>query len=324
MAKERCTHVFMEASSHAIHQKRIAGLAFDGAIFTNITHDHLDYHQTFANYIAAKRKLFDDLPADAFALTNIDEKRGRIMVQNTRARVFAYGLQHPADFKGKFLAATIQGNELDIEGQLCWMQLPGRFNAYNVMAVYGAAVLLGEQKENVLTVLSGLKGAPGRFEPIRSAGGVTAIVDYAHTPDALKNVLETIKDLRHGGERIITVVGCGGDRDAAKRPEMGALAARLSDKVILTSDNPRSEDPEAIIEQMAEGIAISHRKKVIREPDRREAIRKAIEMALPEDIILIAGKGHETYQEINGIKHPFDDREVAYTLLQTLSGKSTE
>lgn len=309
MAEQRCTHVFMEVSSHSVVQRRIAGLHFDGGIFTNITHDHLDFHKTFANYIAAKKRFFDELPVSAFALTNGDEKRGKVMVQNTAARIRTYALQAPADYKGRFLSATIQGNELDVNGMAVWLSLPGRFNAYNGLAVYGAALELGEQPQEVLQVLSALRGAAGRFETFRRADGTTAIVDYAHTPDALKNVLETIADLRQGNERILTLVGCGGDRDTTKRPEMGAIAAKLSDKVILTSDNPRSEDPATIIDQMAEGVPISSRKKIVREVDRRTAIEKAVAMAQPGDIILIAGKGHETYQEIAGVKHSFDDRE---------------
>jgi UDP-N-acetylmuramoyl-L-alanyl-D-glutamate--2,6-diaminopimelate ligase len=308
MVTQKVTHAFMEVSSHAIVQRRIAGLHFVGGIFSNITHDHLDFHKTFDNYIAAKKRFFDDLPTSAFALTNKDERRGMVMVQNTVARIRTYALEAPADYKARFLSATVQGNALEIEGKEVWCAMPGKFNAYNTMAVYGTAIELGEPAEEVLRVLSALKGAPGRFETILSPSGITAIVDYAHTPDALQNVLETILNLRQGNERILTVVGAGGDRDTAKRPEMGAIAAKYSDKVFLTSDNPRSEDPAAIIDQMAAGVAITARKKVLREADRALAIEKALHMATAGDIVLIAGKGHETYQEINGTKHPFDDR----------------
>jgi UDP-N-acetylmuramoyl-L-alanyl-D-glutamate--2,6-diaminopimelate ligase len=308
MVQQKVTHAFMEVSSHAVVQRRIAGCVFVGAIFSNITHDHLDFHKTMANYIAAKKKFFDDLPPTAFALTNKDEKRGMVMVQNTAARIKTYALETPADYKAKFLSATVQGNELEIDHKQVWMAIPGKFNAYNAMAVYGTAIELGEQPDNVLQVLSALRGAAGRFETILGPNGITAIVDYAHTPDALENVLETIHKLRQGHERIFTVVGAGGDRDTTKRPEMGAIAAKLSDKVFLTSDNPRSEDPNAIIDQMAAGVGISARKKVLQEPDRAAAIEKALHMAAPGDIVLIAGKGHETYQEIAGVKHPFDDR----------------
>lgn len=308
MVEQGCTHAFMEVSSHAVVQRRIAGLDFNGAIFSNLTRDHLDFHKTMANYIKAKKRFFDEVGPQAFALTNLDDKHGRVMVQNTQARIKTYALEAPADYKGRFMAASVQGNELEIDGRQVWLSLPGRFNAYNGMAVYATAVELGEPADEVLRVLSTLRGAPGRFETITSANGITAVVDYAHTPDALKNVLETINDLRQGQERIFTVVGAGGDRDPGKRPEMGAMAAKLSDKVILTADNPRSEDPALIIDQMAGGVAISARKKLLREPDRRIAIEKALAMATPGDIVLIAGKGHETYQEIAGVKHPFDDR----------------
>jgi len=308
MVQQKVTHAFMEVSSHSVVQRRIAGCDFNGAIFSNISHDHLDFHKTMANYIKAKKQFFDELTPKAFAITNKDDKRGMVMVQNTAASIKTYALEAPADYKARFLSASVQGNELEVDNRQVWLAMPGRFNAYNALAVYATALELGEQPDQVLEILSALRGAPGRFETITGPTGITAIVDYAHTPDALQNVLETIRNLRQGNERIFTVVGAGGDRDTTKRPEMGAIAAKLSDKVFLTADNPRSEDPEAIIEQMAQGVAISNRKKIIREQDRRLAIEKALHMAAAGDIVLIAGKGHETYQEIAGVKHPFDDR----------------
>lgn len=310
MLKQGCTHCFMEVSSHAVVQHRIAGLTFAGALFTNITHDHLDFHKTFDNYIKAKKKFFDDLPATAFALVNADDKRGSVMMQNTVASKNTFSLQTLGTFKARLLSDSLHGLQMEVEGKEVWFKLIGRFNAYNLLGVYGAAVLLGEEPEEVLTQLSDLHTAPGRFEQIVSDQQVVGIVDYAHTPDALENVLKTIQELREGSQQIITIVGCGGNRDAAKRPIMAEIASKMSDKVILTSDNPRNEDPLDIIEQMKKGVSITNAKKTEVEPDRREAIRKACAMAKPGDIILLAGKGHETYQEIKGVKYDFDDRQV--------------
>lgn len=310
MLRQGCTHVFMEVSSHAVVQERIAGLTFAGGIFTNITHDHLDFHGTFDNYIKAKKGFFDQLPASAFALTNVDDKRGLVMLQNTNARKESYSLQTLGTFKGKIIADGLFGLEMDIDGKQVWFKLIGRFNAYNLLAVYGAAVLLGEDADEVLTVLSGLMPPPGRFEQVISPNQIVGIVDYAHTPDALQNVLETIANLRNDNEQVITIVGCGGNRDAAKRPIMAEIACKYSNRVILTSDNPRHEDPMAILEQMQAGIPPIDFKKTLTIEDRREAINRAVAMANPRDIILIAGKGHETYQEIKGVKHDFDDRQV--------------
>lgn len=315
MLEHGCTHVFMEVSSHAVVQERIAGLHFAGGIFTNITHDHLDFHGTFDNYIKAKKGFFDQLPRAAFALTNADDKRGAVMLQNTLARKESYSLQTLGTFKGKILADGLFGLEMDIDDRRVWFKLIGRFNAYNLLAVYGAAVLLGEDAEDVLTQLSGLMPPPGRFEQVISNDRVVGIVDYAHTPDALQNVLETISEFSRESElgvlpQVITVVGCGGNRDAAKRPLMAAIACKLSTRVILTSDNPRNEDPMAILEQMQAGVPPIDFKKTITIEDRREAIERAVSLAKPHDIILVAGKGHETYQEIKGVKYDFDDRLV--------------
>ena len=310
-----CTHCFMEASSHAVHQNRIAGLELDGAVFTNITHDHLDYHETFDNYIAAKKKLFDELPATAFALTNGDEKRGMVMVQNTKAHIHTYALKSPADYKGRLIANTLQGLEMEVDGLHTWFKLIGDFNAYNLMAIYGTALLLGEDKMEVLTQLSGIETAQGRFEQLISpVTRKTAIIDYAHTPDALENVLKTIAQFRDGGSQVITVLGCGGDRDRTKRPIMADLACKYSDKVVITSDNPRSEEPDAIIAEMMAGVKITDKKKVLVISDRLEAIKIAAMLASAGDIILVAGKGHENYQEIKGVKHHFDDKEVVINI----------
>ncbi|MFN3380838.1 MAG: UDP-N-acetylmuramoyl-L-alanyl-D-glutamate--2,6-diaminopimelate ligase [Runella zeae] len=309
MLRRGCTHCFMEVSSHAVVQERIAGLTFAGGIFTNITHDHLDFHKTFDNYIKAKKGFFDQLPKHAFALVNIDDRRGGVMVQNTAARKETYSLQTIASFKGKLLADSLFGLQMEIEGKEVWFKLIGKFNAYNLLGVYGAALLLGEDPEQVLLSLSAITPPPGRFEQVMSANEIVGIVDYAHTPDALQNVLETINDIREGDQQVITVVGCGGNRDAAKRPEMARIACELSSKVILTSDNPRNEDPLLILEQMQAGISPIDFKKTKTIEDRREAIRYAVSLAQPHDIILVAGKGHETYQEIKGVKHHFDDRE---------------
>jgi len=310
MVTAGCSHVFMEVSSHAIDQERIAGLNFVGAIFTNITHDHLDYHKTFENYIKVKKKYFDNLESDAFALVNADDKRGMIMLQNTKATKYTYGLKKMVDFKGKIITNSIEGLELEIDTKNVWFKLIGDFNAYNILAVYGAAILLGQESDEVLTKLSALEGAVGRFQLVLPGSRFIAIVDYAHTPDALQNVLETIAQFRTGNEQVITVVGCGGNRDRAKRPLMASIACKLSDKVVLTSDNPRDEDPMEIIKEMQAGVGPSDVRKTLVLPDREEAIKTACMMAREKDIILIAGKGHETYQEIKGLKYDFDDREV--------------
>ncbi len=311
MRDEGCDYVFMEVSSHAADQDRIAGLDFDGAIFTNITHDHLDYHGTFQNYIYAKKKFFDQLPAHAFALVNIDDKRGAVMLQNTSAKCYNYALRSLADFKARIIENTMEGLILELDNREVYSRLVGDFNAYNLLAVYGAAVLLGEERDEILTVLSNLTTAEGRFDYVRSdESGITGIVDYAHTPDALEKVLQTLEKLREGNGRIITVVGCGGDRDRTKRPIMAKMACNYSDQAILTSDNPRTESPEAILKEMEEGVPASAKMKVLIIADRRQAIRTACRLAQKGDIILVAGKGHEKYQEIMGVKYPFDDKEV--------------
>lgn len=310
MYEQGCEYVFMEVSSHAVVQHRITGLSFSGAIFSNITHDHLDYHKTFDEYIKAKKGFFDQLPTNAFALVNRDDRNGMIMLQNTKAQKHTYSLQSMADFKCKILENQLNGLLLSIDNVEVWVKLIGTFNAYNVLAVYAAAILLKQNKTNVLTALSNLNSVDGRFQYIKSPKGVIGIIDYAHTPDALKNVLETIKDLRTGAEQVITLVGCGGDRDSAKRPVMAAIACEYSNKVILTSDNPRSEDPEVILDQMQKGVNPVDVKKTLRITDRKEAIKTACSLSNAGDIILIAGKGHEKYQEINGVKQPFDDLEI--------------
>jgi UDP-N-acetylmuramoyl-L-alanyl-D-glutamate--2,6-diaminopimelate ligase len=310
MVNAGCSHVFMECSSHAVHQHRITGLVFTGALFSNITHDHLDYHKTFENYIAAKKGFFDALPASAFAITNADDKRGEVMLQNTKAKKLSYGLKSSADYKGKILENALTGlvmlvNEIEVH-----FRLIGEFNAYNLLAVYGAAVNLGIESNTALTTLSMLAGAEGRFDYVISNKQVIGIIDYAHTPDALENVLATIKKLRKGYEQVITVVGCGGDRDKTKRPIMAQTACDLSDKVILTSDNPRTEDPAQIIADMEAGLNTAAKRKYISIIDRKEAIKAAVAFAKPEDIVLVAGKGHEKYQDINGVKHDFDDKAI--------------
>jgi len=310
MVDAGCSHVFMECSSHAVHQHRITGLQFTGALFSNITHDHLDYHKTFENYIAAKKGFFDALPASAFAITNSDDKRGEVMLQNTRAKKLSYGLKSSADYKGKILENALTGLVMLVNETEVHFRLIGEFNAYNLLAVYGAAVNLGIESNTALTTLSMLAGAEGRFDYIISNKQVIGIIDYAHTPDALENVLATIKKLRKGYEQVITVVGCGGDRDKTKRPIMAQTACDLSDKVILTSDNPRTEDPALIIADMEAGLNTAAKRKYISILDRKEAIKAAVEFAKPEDIVLVAGKGHEKYQEINGVKHPFDDKAI--------------
>ncbi len=310
MVEQGCEYCFMEVSSHAIHQQRVAGLQFAGGIFTNITHDHLDYHKTFDSYLKAKKMFFDHLPKNSFALSNADDKNGKIMLQNTKAHKLMYAVRSFADFRCRILEKHFNGMLLDIDGMEMWARLIGDFNAYNLLAVYSAAYLFNQEKEEVLKHLSELQSVDGRFECIVSPEDIYAIVDYAHTPDALKNVLNTISDLRTRNEQVITVVGAGGDRDKSKRPEMAKIAATLSDKVILTSDNPRTEEPALIIEDMKVGVLPMDTKKVLAITDRKEAIKTAIMLAQPKDIILIAGKGHENYQEINGVKHHFDDREV--------------
>ena len=319
MVEEGCKYCFMEVSSHAIHQRRIAGLKFAGGIFTNITHDHLDYHKTFDNYIKAKKQFFDDIPSDAFSLVNVDDIHGEIMVQNTKSKVHHYALRTDADFKAKILENHFQGLNLILDDREIWSKLIGKFNAYNLLATYAAALLLGEEKMEVLTMLSNLNPPTGRFQYIRSENGIIGIVDYAHTPDALKNVLSTIQEIRGGNEKVITVVGCGGDRDKSKRPEMAKIAADLSDRVMLTSDNPRSEEPEAIIKDMQVGLAITQQKKSLAITDRKEAIKAAASMAEPGDIILVAGKGHETYQEIKGERFDFDDMKILTEMLNLVS-----
>lgn len=311
MVDAGCTHVFMETSSHAIHQHRIAGLKYAGGLFSNITHDHLDYHKTFDEYIRVKKSFFDGLSSDAFAISNADDKRGPVMLQNTQAHKYYYSLRTMAEFKGKILENGLTGLVMTINDQEVHFRLIGEFNAYNLLAVYGAAICLGEDKFEVLRVLSELSGAEGRFDYIISIKDkVIGIVDYAHTPDALLNVLVTIKGLRKGHEQVITVVGCGGDRDKTKRPVMGEVACEHSDRVIFTSDNPRSEDPEQILRDMEVGLNTAAKRKFIAIVDRKEAIKTAVNLAGPDDIVLIAGKGHEKYQEIKGVKHPFDDKQV--------------
>ena len=310
MVSAGCDYAFMEVSSHAVQQRRIAGLHFVGAMFTNLTHDHLDYHGTFANYLKAKKLFFDELPKEAFSLINIDDRNGKVMVQNTASSVSTYSLRKPSDFKAKIIENGLLGLHLQLDGQAFFARLRGEFNAYNLAAVYGTAKLLGADAIEVLTILSNLAGAEGRFETVFNAQKqVTGIVDYAHTPDALEKVLETIRDLKQGG-KVITVVGCGGDRDSAKRPIMAKIAAQMSQIVILTSDNPRSEDPAAIIAQMEAGIPENTSATCLSIENRQQAIKTACKLAQRGDIVLVAGKGHEKYQDIKGVKHPFDDKEI--------------
>jgi UDP-N-acetylmuramoyl-L-alanyl-D-glutamate--2,6-diaminopimelate ligase len=318
MVEEGCEYCFMEASSHALHQNRVTGVKLAGGIFTNITHDHLDYHKTFAEYIKAKKILFDILPSSGFALINRDDRQGEIMVQNTKAKVKTYALHTMADYKAKVLENGFSGLHLILDGQDVYTRLMGGFNAYNLLAVYAAAVELGLGKLEVLTQLSTLEAPEGRFQYLQTQGKITAVVDYAHTPDALKNVLGTINEFRTGNEKVITLVGCGGDRDKTKRPEMARISAELSDQVVLTSDNPRSEDPETIIAEMKLGLDPVLVRKALAITDRREAIKLACTLAQPGDIILIAGKGHEKYQEIKGEKFPFDDFQIVGENLKTL------
>jgi len=314
-----CDFVFMECSSHAIHQHRITGLQFAGALFSNITHDHLDYHQTFDEYIRVKKSWFDQLPSSAFAISNADDRRGAVMLQNTSAKKYSYSLKTMADFKGKILDNSLGGLHMTVNDIEVYFKLIGEFNAYNLLAVYGAAVCLGENKDTVLQVLSSLDGAEGRFDySISTKDKVIGIVDYAHTPDALLNVLATIKKLRQGNEKVITVVGCGGDRDRTKRPIMAEVACEYSDKVILTSDNPRSEDPLEILNEMQAGVNAVTKKKVISIADRKEAIKTAVSLAQKSDIVLIAGKGHEKYQEIKGVRYDFDDKKILREMFELL------
>ncbi len=307
MVDAGCEYCFMEVSSHSIVQERIRGLKFEGAVFTNITHDHLDYHKTFAEYIKAKKRLFDSLPKEAFALVNADDRNGEVMAQNTRARTSRYSLRAAADFNCKIVEMLFDGMLLRMDGSEVWVNFLGRFNACNLLAVYGAARLLGADKEETLRALSALRSVRGRFEPVRSASGITAIVDYAHTPDALENVIATVNDIRKPSQQLIAVCGCGGDRDRAKRPEMGAIASRDASIAIFTSDNPRTEDPEAILDEIMAGVREGAR--CLRIADRAQAIRTAVMLARPNDIILVAGKGHETYQIVGRAKRHFDDRE---------------
>ena len=315
MVKEKCTHCFMEVSSHAIVQHRVAGIHFQGAVFMNITHDHQDYHKTFDEYIEAKRSLFDGLPSKAFALVNADDKRASVILQNTKANKFRFAIRSAAGFKTRILHNSFQGMELKFNEVGVWFKMIGKFNAYNLLAAYSVAMLLGEDKESVLSALSSAKGASGRFERVKNTSNVMAIVDYAHSPDALENVLQTINELRTKNELLMTIVGCGGDRDRSKRPKMGRIAASLSDKVILTSDNPRNEDPKKILEDMKEGIPKTFQRKVMVIEDRKEAIRTACNIVSDRDIVFVAGKGHETYQEIKGKRFHFNDRELLHELL---------
>ena len=319
MVAAGCSHVFMESSSHAIHQHRITGLQFTGAAFTNITHDHLDYHETFEEYVRVKKAFFDHLGPAAFAITNLDDPNGAVMLANTKAKQYSYALHAPATYKGKILENQLTGLVLNVNEKEVHCRLIGTFNAYNFLAVYGIAIQLGEQSEQVLTVLSALTGAEGRFDYIISSENSIGIVDYAHTPDALQNVLETIAKLKKGGETVITVVGCGGDRDKTKRPVMAQVACDLSDKVIFTSDNPRSEDPNQIIKDMELGLSSAAKRKYVNIVDRYEAIKAAVNFSKPGDIILIAGKGHEKYQDIKGVKHDFDDKAILQNIFNSFA-----
>ena len=314
MVEKGCQYAFMEVSSHAIVQERIAGLEFAGGIFSNITHDHLDFHKTMANYIAAKKGFFDGLGKEAFALTNIDDRNGMVMVQNCSARIMTYSLQKMADIRCRIVENTFQGLHLEVNGKEVWTRLVGRFNAYNLMAIFGTAIAYGCEENEALRLLSMLEAAEGRFQYV-AGKGVTAIVDYAHTPDALQNVIDTINDIRCGKGNLITVVGCGGDRDPLKRPIMAQIGVKGSDQLILTSDNPRTEDPEKILDAMEAGLNEAEKEKMLRITDRRQAIKTAVRLAKEGDIVLVAGKGHEKYQDINGVKLHFDDREELEKIL---------
>jgi len=316
MVTAGCEYCFMEVSSHALSQKRTAGLQFAGAIFSNITHDHLDYHATFDNYIKAKKSFFDQLDGDAFAVINVDDKNGRVMVQNTTAVVKTYAMRSAADFKVKVIESHFEGMHLKLDGQDFWTPLIGEFNAYNLLAIYSAAIMLQQDKNEVLPLLSSLSNAPGRFETVRSKSGITGIIDYAHTPDALVNVLKAINQIRKGNEQLITVVGAGGNRDKTKRPVMARVCVENSDKVIITSDNPRFEEPEDIIRDMVAGVEEKYKAKTLTITNRLEAIKTAVMLAKSGDIILIAGKGHETYQDVKGVKHHFDDKEELLKLFE--------
>ncbi|MBP1665881.1 MAG: UDP-N-acetylmuramoyl-L-alanyl-D-glutamate--2,6-diaminopimelate ligase, partial [Bacteroidetes bacterium] len=309
MVEAGCDYAFMEVSSHSADQQRIAGIEFVGGIFTNLTHDHLDYHKTFDKYLAAKKSWFDSLPANAFALVNADDRNGKVMLQNCKARHFTFSVRGMADFRGGIIEQGFEGMGLRIMGEELWTGFIGEYNASNLLAVFAASELLGADRKELLTVMSGLTSVPGRLEVVRSDSGITGLVDYAHTPDALVNVIGTINKIRAANVKLITVVGAGGDRDRTKRPRMAAISAEGSTRVILTSDNPRTEDPEKILDDMEEGITQELKEKTLRICDRREAIRAAVMLANPGDVILVAGKGHETYQEINGVKYHFDDRE---------------
>lgn len=319
MVDSGCDYCFMEVSSHALAQHRIEGLSFAGGVFTNLTHDHLDFHGTFDSYLKAKKNFFDALDNKAFALTNIDDKNGMVMLQNTRAYKKTYGLKNIADYTAKIIENHFSGLLLNIDGEEVWFKMVGSFNAYNLLAVYATALLLDQDRTKVLTSLSRLSGAEGRFDYMVSPAGIIGIVDYAHTPDAVQNVLSTIQDIRKGTEQVITVIGCGGDRDKAKRPLMAQVACDWSSKVILTSDNPRSESPEQIIRDMEVGVMPQNKKKTLSITDRKEAIRTACHLAKPGDIILVAGKGHEKYQDIGGVKLPFDDKMILTELLNLMS-----
>ncbi|MGX5688000.1 UDP-N-acetylmuramoyl-L-alanyl-D-glutamate--2,6-diaminopimelate ligase [Arcticibacter tournemirensis] len=319
MVEAGCDYCFMEVSSHAVAQHRIEGLKFSGGVFTNLTHDHLDFHKTFRAYLEAKKAFFDKLDRNAFALVNSDDKNGSVMIQNTTAYKKSYALKSMADFKAKVVENELSGLLLDIGGQEVWFKLVGSFNAYNLLAVFATAMLLEQDRGRVLTILSRLNGAEGRFDYVTSSNGVIGIVDYAHTPDAVQNVLSTIRDIRKGTEQVITIIGCGGDRDKAKRPVMAQVACDWSDKVIITSDNPRSEDPEDIIRDMEAGITPDNKRKALTITNRLEAIKTACHLAKSGDIILLAGKGHEKYQEIQGVKHPFDDKKILIEQLYHVS-----
>lgn len=319
MVEAGCEYCFMEVSSHGIHQKRTEALDFKGGVFTNLSHDHLDYHPTFAEYRDVKKSFFDHLPKSAFALTNIDDKNGAVMIQNTQAKKLTYALKTYADYKAIILENQLSGLQLKINEQEVWTRLIGNFNAYNLLAIYAVAIELGIEKIEALRLLSELESVSGRFQYIVSVQKITAVVDYAHTPDALENVLNTINDIRTKNEKLITVVGCGGDRDRTKRPIMAQIATELSDKVVITSDNPRTEDPQAIIDEMEAGISAENFKKYVSILDRKQAIKTACQMAETNDIIVIAGKGHETYQEINGVRHDFDDMKIVKEILEQLN-----
>ena len=319
MVANGCDYCFMEVSSHAVAQSRIEGLTFAGGVFSNLTHDHLDFHQTFSAYLKAKKQFFDGLGRSAFALTNIDDKNGLVMLQNTKAHQKTYALKNLADYNARIMENHFSGLLLSIDNEEVWFKMVGAFNAYNILAVYGTAMLLDQDKNKVLTTLSRLSGAEGRFDYITSPNGIIGIVDYAHTPDAVQNVLSTVQDIRKGIEQVITIIGCGGDRDKTKRPVMAQVACDWSDKVILTSDNPRSEEPDAIIRDMEAGVSPVNKRKALSITDRKEAIRTACHLAKPGDIIVLAGKGHEKYQEIKGVKYPFDDKMILSELLNLMS-----